>query len=178
MNAKKTLASFLRPNWIIFIILFLIPYVNICALIAFLFSTIPAIRRANKFIKKLEEEGKLQNAAAELTSSAAKHYMKGKVVLTPNYVFCKKRGYVFSYDEIAWAYRHTNTTTFLFIPVNTIDSIYLATRTMKPTQVASMGKDKLGEIKNVLIDIYNHNNNCLLGYTDETKAKYKSLKIR
>lgn len=178
MSAKKNLASFLRPNWIILVILFLVPYVNIFCLFVFLFNTLPAIRRANKLINKLEAEGKLQNAAAELTSSAAKHYMKGKVVLTPNYMFCKRRGYVFSYDEIVWAYRHTHTTSFLFIPVSTVDSVFLATKTMKPTQVASMGKDKLGEIKNVLVDIYNHNNSCLLGYSDETKAKYKALKSR
>ena len=96
-------------------------------------------------------------------------------MLSAHYLFCKGNGYVFSYDELVWGYRHRQTNSILFIPFMVIDSLYLATKTMKPTQVASMGKDKTDEVKNSLLEIYKHNPSCLLGYTDEIRAKYKAL---
>lgn len=178
MNAKKTVASFIRPNWIPVVILLLVPYVNIVCLLVLLFSTLPALSRANKQLKKLEAEGKLQTVAAQLSAGDSKRYMNGKIVLTANYVICRRRGYIFSYDELAWAYKHIEKTTFLFIPINTTESIYLATRSMRPTKVVSMGKDKTGEIKNALLEIYNHNRNCLIGYNNENQAQYKALKLK
>lgn len=47
---------------------------------------------------------------------------------------------------------------------------------MKPREVATMGKDKMDEIKNAIVEIYRHNNSCLIGYTNENVAKYKALK--
>ncbi len=123
----------------------------------------------------METEGKLAQAAAELTAPASKHYMNGKIVLTANFVFCKGTGFVFSYDEIVWAYKHRQTTSFLLIPIKVTESLYLATRTMKPRLVVAMGKDKNDEIKNSIIEIYNHNNQCLIGYTQEVCARYKQL---
>ena len=46
---------------------------------------------------------------------------------------------------------------------------------MKPKQVAIMGKDKLDEIKTAIIEIYNHNRSCLVGYTKENQVAYKQL---
>ncbi len=154
----------------------IIPVVNFFALIFFLTTTLPALLRGNKKIKELESNGLLSKAAAELTSSNSKRYMKEKIVLTDSFVFCKGNGFIFSYDEILWAYKHRQTTSFLFIPISVTESIYLATKNMNPRLVVSMGKDKKDEIKNSLIEIYNHNNSCLIGYTNETCAKYKELK--
>ena len=55
------------------------------------------------------------------------------------------------------------------------DSLYMAAKDMKPRSVATMGKDKMEELKNAILEIYRHNNNCLVGYTNETSAKYKLL---
>lgn len=174
MDAKKTVAKFINPNWILMVVLLLIPIVNFFALIVFLCATLPALLRANKSLKKLD--GKLEQAAAQLTSASSKRYMNGKIVLGNEYVFCKGTGYVFTYDEIAWVYKHRQTTSFLLIPIKVTDSLYLATKTMKPGPVAAMGKDKTDEIKNTIIEIYNHNNGCIVGYTNETCAQYKALR--
>lgn len=176
MNQKKIVSNFINPKWIPVVILFIIPVVNFFALIFFLTTTLPALLRANKKIKELEANGLLDKAAAELSGTNKKSYIKGKIVLTDSFVFSKGNGFVFSYNEILWVYKHRQTMSFLFIPISVTDSIYLATKNMNPRLVAGMGKDKKDEIKNAIIEIYNHNNNCLVGYTNETCAKYKELK--
>lgn len=174
MDSKKKIMSFIRPNLVLPIIL-LIPPLTVFGLIILLFSTIPTYVRASKHISKLESSGELDQAAEELTSANAKRYMNGKVVLTDNYVFCKRNGFVFTYDEILWVYKHRYTKRFLFIPISVTDSLYLASKDMKPHQVAAMGKDKMDDIKNAIVEIYRHNNKCLIGYTNENAAKYKQL---
>lgn len=138
-------------------------------------ASIPALIRAGKSVAKLERNGELDRAAAELTAPGSKKFIKQKLVFTDNYVFCKRTGYVFSYDEILWAYKHRQTTTLLFIPIKVDDSLYIATKSVKPRSIASMGKDKTEEIKNAIIEIYTHNNNCMIGYTNENLQKYKAL---
>ena len=176
MDEKKIISKFINPKWIPVVILMIIPVINLFALIFFLTTTLPALLRGNKKIKELEAQGLLASVAAELAAPSAKKYIKKKIILTDNYVFCKGRGFVFSYDEILWAYKHRQTTSFLFIPISVTDSLYLATKKISPRQMAAKGKDKKEEIKNVILEIYNHNNNCLVGYTNETCAKYKELK--
>jgi len=109
-------------------------------------------------------------------SANHKKCMKGKLILTENFVFCKATGYIFTYDEIIWAYKHRQTNTVFFIPIIVIDSLYLATKGMKPKLVVSMGKDKSDDIKNAILEIYAHNGNCLIGYTNENVEKYKALR--
>lgn len=55
------------------------------------------------------------------------------------------------------------------------DSLYLATKTMKPKLAASMGKDKNEQIKASIIEIYGHDWNCLIGYYGENAPQYKAL---
>lgn len=131
--------------------------------------------KAKKSIAKLESNGELQRAADEITSTNAKHLMNGKVILTDHYIFCKGTGYIFKYDEVMWVYKYRFTKTLFFIPIKVTDSLYLATKTQKPKAVVSMGKDKMDEIKDTILTIYSHNNNCLIGYTNENIAKYKTL---
>jgi len=175
MDNKKIISGFIKPNLTVAIVLLIIPIVNFFGLIIFLCATLPALLRANKSLKKLEAEGQLDKAAAELVSPTGKKYMKGNVLLTDNFVFCKKTGFVFTYDEILWTYKFRQTTTYFFIPVKVTDSLYVATKDMKPRLVVSMGKDKHDEIKNAILEIYSHNNNCLVGYTNEAKAQYKEM---
>ncbi len=174
MDAKKTIKNFISPNIIVPIIL-LIPPFTIFGIIILLCGTLPTLLKVKKSIDKLESNGLLESAAAEIMSADAKHLMKGKVILTEHYMFCKRTGYVFTYDEITWVYKHRLTRRFLLIPIQVTDSLYLATKTSKPIAVATMGKDKLDEIKNTIIEIYKHNNSCLVGYSKETIAKYNAL---
>lgn len=175
MNSKKQIMSFIKPNLVPVIIWLVLPPLTIVGLLILLCVTIPTYVRAKKNINKLESRGELEKAAAELTSTNAKRWVMGRIILTDNYVFCKGSGYIFTYDEIAWVYKHRFVRSFLFIPIKTTDSLYLATKSMKPKAVASMGKDKMEEIKNAIVEIYNHNNRCLIGYTKENIAAYKQL---
>ena len=175
MNAKKTVAKFLAPNWIPMIVAMLIPIVNVYALLILLFNFLPRQLRANKSVKNLEANGKLEEAAAELLSGDSRRFMNGKVVLSAHYVFCKGNGYAFTYDELVWGYKHLQTYSVLFIPVCVISSLFIATKTMKPTKVVSMGRDKTDEIKNTLLEMFKHNNNCMIGYTDDNRNRYKAL---
>ena len=145
-------------------------------LIILLCFTIPTMRRAKKSVEKLEAAGMLESAAAEMTSPNAKRYMKGKLILTENFVFCKRSGMVLTYDEILWAYMHRYTKRFLFIPIKTTDSLMIAAKGIKPRAAAVMGKDKMGEIKNALTEIYRHNNRCMIGYSSENAAAYKQMR--
>ncbi len=176
MDSKKIISKFIKPNLVAVIIFLIFPLTTIFALIALLFGTLPTINRANKYIKALEEKGELDKAAAEFISQNAKKLIKEKVVLTENYMFCKNRGIVLPYSEVLWAYKHRQTTSFLFIPINVTDSLFIATKKIKPMQVAHMGKDKKEQIKDAILEIYNHNNSCLVGYTNENVAQYKVLR--
>ena len=175
MENKNQILKFIRPNLVPVIILLLIPFIGtFFGLIILLAKTIPSWSRANKSIAALENKGELDQAAAEF-SFPAKILMKGNLVLTEHYVFCKKTGIVLSYDQIQWAYKYRHTTSFLLIPIVVQDYLYLATKDMKPRGVAVMGKDKNEEIKAAIIEIYNHNRNCLIGYSKENTAQYKVL---
>ena len=46
---------------------------------------------------------------------------------------------------------------------------------MSPRAVVSMGKDKTDAIKNAILEIYSHNDKCLIGYTKENIATYKAM---
>lgn len=176
MNSKKTIKGFINPNLTVIIILTVFPLTTIIGLLALLFGTLPTMSRSKKCLEALESKGELDRAATELTSANAKRYVNGKLVLTDNYIFCKGTGIVLSYSDVLWTYKHRLTRSLLFIPIAVNDSIYLATKTMKPREVATMGKDKMDEIKNAIVEIYRHNNSCLIGYTNENVAKYKALK--
>lgn len=175
MDAKKTIMRFIKPNLVPVIVLLLLFPLTFIGLIVLLGVTIPTIIRAKKNIAKLEENGELDKAATEIMSTNAKRLVNGKVIFTENYIFCKGTGYIFTYDEVLWTYKHRYTERFLFIPIKVTDSLYLATKTLKPKSVASMGKDKMDEIKNAILEIYNHNSKCLVGYTTENASNYKTL---
>lgn len=174
MDAKKTISKFIRPNLVLPII-FLVPPLTFLGLIMVLCGTLPTYSKVKKSLAKLEASGALEKAAEEMTSSNAKHLIKGKVIMTDNYVFCKGTGFVFTYDEIQWAYRQRFTRRLLLIPIKVNDSLYLATKTMKPREAAIMGKDKKEEIKAAILEIYNHNSKCLVGYSNENIAAYKAM---
>ena len=173
MDAKSTVKKFISPNFVLALVL-LIPPLTIFGLFALLALIAPAVR-AKKTVARLEAGGELIKVANEMMSASAKHMIKGNVILTDNYVICKNTGYIFRYDEIRWVYRHRFTQSVLFIPIKVTDSLYLATQSMSARGVASMGKDKNEEIKAAILEIYSHNNNCLVGYTDENKARYRAL---
>ena len=177
MDAKKKIRKFINPSIVPIIIFFLIIGFGTLVSLVLLFSVyIPCMSRAKKSVEKLEASGKLERAAAELTSPSAKYYVKGNVILTDNFIFCKKTGLVLTYEEVQWVYKHRLTQRVLFIPIKVTESLYLAAEGFKPRQVATMGKDKMEEIKNAIIEIYRHNPKCLVGYSDQNVAAYKQMR--
>jgi len=176
MDAKKTILRYIRPNIVPYIIMLCIPpFFTIIGLLCLLCIYLPTSNRAKKKLERLEARGELNRAAEELMSVNAKRLVKGKAIFTDHYVFCKGNGYIFTYGEIAWVYKHRYTQRAFFIPIRVTGSLYLATRTLKPRAVASMGKDKMNEIKNAILEIYSHNKNCMIGYTKENAANYKMI---
>ena len=144
MDSKKKIRKFINPSFAPAIIwMFVIGFGTIIGLILLLGVALPTMKRAKKNVAKLEAAGLLDKAAAEMTGPGAKYYIKGKLILTENFIFCKRTGLVLTYDEVLWAYKHRFTQRVLFIPVKVTDSLFLATKTMKPCSVASMGKDKM-----------------------------------
>lgn len=175
MDAKKTIMGFIKPKLVLVITLLILFPLTFFGLIMLLCVTIPTFIRAKKNIAKLEANGELEKAAAEIMSASAKRLVNGKVIFTENYIFCKGAGFIFTYDEVLWAYKHRFTRSILFIPIIVTDSLYLATKEQKPKAIASMGKDKMDEIKNAILEIYKHNSKCLIGYTEQNAASYKVL---
>lgn len=176
MDAKKAIVKFVKPNMVPVIILICIPPIlTIIGLLLLLCVTLPANKRVNKRIEELEANGELERAYAEFTSPNAKHLIKGKLILTEHYIFGKNSGLILTYDEVKWAYKHRYTRSVLFIPIVVTDSLYLATKTFKPGPIAGKGRDKKDDIKTAIIEIYNHNRNCLIGYTKENAAAYKAM---
>ena len=165
MDSKKKIMSFIKPNATLAIVM-MIPPLTLFGIIILLTTTIPANIQAKKSLEKLENSGKLDKAAAELFSPNAKRFVNGRIILTDNFVFCKFIGHIFEYNEILWAYKGSKRGS---------DMLYLATKDIAPVQVASIDFDRMNEVKNSLIEIYNHNKSCLIGYTDENAVKYKTL---
>lgn len=165
MDSKNKIMGFIKPNSTLAIVM-MIPPLTLFGIIILLTTTLPAKMRAKKSIEKLESNGKLDMAAAELSSPNVKRFVNDKIILTDNFIFCKFVGYVFDYSEILWAYMGRKKGT---------DMLFVATKDIAPIQVAAMDFDRMNEVKNALIEIHNHNNKCLIGYTNENVAKYNAL---
>ena len=177
MDSKKKIRQFINPSFVGPILwMLVIGFGTIIGLILLFGVALPTMKRAKKSVEKLEAAGKLDLAAAEMTAPSAKLYMKGKLILTDHFIFCKKTGLVLTYDEVLWAYKYRFTQRVFFIPVKVTESLFLGTKEIKPCAVASMGKDKMDEIKNAIIAIYNHNPKCLIGYSNEKAAAYKQMR--
>ena len=176
MDAKKTIMKFIKPNLIPVIIMLVIPPITIIGLIVLLVATLPAQSRAKKCIAKLEADGELEKAAAELMSDNKKTFIKGKLVLTENYIFSKEMGFAIKYSDILWTYWFKHTQSVLLIPIVVTNYIYFATKEKNPRPLVSMGRDKTGEIQNAIVAIHAHNNKCLVGYSKENAKLYKELK--
>lgn len=168
MDSKKKIMGFIKPNSTLAIVM-MIPPLTLFGIIILLTTTLPAKMRAKKSIEKLENSGKLDKAAAELSSQNTKRLINGRIVLTDNFVFCKFIGCVFEYSEILWAYKGSKRGS---------DMLFVATKDMTPMQVASIDFDRMNEVKNSLIEIYNHNNHCMIGYTKENEAKYRKITVQ
>ena len=91
MDSAKKIRKFINPSFVPIIIwLLIIGFGTIIGLILLFGVALPAMKRAKKCVEKLEAAGKLDQAAAEMTSPNAKYYMKGNLILTPNFIFCKR----------------------------------------------------------------------------------------
>ena len=174
--AKKAIKKFIFHNVTLYvlIIIFLIPPLTFIGLIL-IFVLIINLRTTQKSIAKLEDSGTLEKAAAEMMSANARYLIKGNVIFTENYIFCKRTGLVLRYDEILWAYKHRHTS-YTIVADQVLDSLALAVEGMKKTiDAVTISKDKDHEIEIAILEIYRHNKHCLIGYTDENIRKYKEM---
>ena len=88
MDSKNKIMGFIKPNSTLAIVM-MIPPLTLFGIIILLTTTLPAKMRAKKSIEKLESSGKLDMAAAELSSPNVKRFVNGKIILTDNFIFCK-----------------------------------------------------------------------------------------
>lgn len=177
MENKKLVLDFIKPkNLVVTIIFTVFPLTWIFGLIYLLFTYLPCRIRAGKCVAALEAKGELDKAASELANANKETFMKGNVVLTDNYLFCKKTGVVIPCKDILWTYKFRQTTSLLFIPLVVRDSLYVATKTMKPFAAFTMGKDKTEQVVGAIMGIYKRNNSCLVGFTNENSKSYKALR--
>ena len=146
MDSKKRIMSFIKPSATLAIVM-MIPPLTLFGIIILLTTTLPASMHAKKSID-------------------AKKLVNGRIVLTDNYIFCKFIGYVIKYSDIIWAYKGRK---------KGCDTLFIATKDISPVGVASKDFDRMDEVKNALIEIYKHNNQCMIGYTNENISKYEKL---
>lgn len=175
MNSKKVIMNFIQTKSLLpFLILSVIPFCLPLGLVFLLCWTLPFSLRARKTVKALEASGQLEQAARELLSPDAKKYINGKLILSEHFIFCKGTGFIFSYQDILWAYHYRIKQRVFFIPIMVRESLFLATRTMKPRGVCVMGKDRLDDIDHAILEIYAHNPRCLVGFTPEIQKTYRA----
>ena len=74
MDSKKKIMSFIKPNATLAIVM-MIPPLTLFGIIILLTTTIPANIQAKKSLEKLENSGKLDMAAADLSSPNAKRFL-------------------------------------------------------------------------------------------------------
>ena len=143
-----------------------------------LLTSVPAMTRAKKYVKALEEKGLLEKAAAELDGPTAKVIGKNKGVITENFLFGNKTGIVLPHSDILWTYKHKQTTTVLFvIPIMTVESLMVCTAKKQGMMVINLGgKDKKEELKDAILTIYRSNPRTLVGYSQENQQAYKQLR--
>lgn len=138
---------------------------------------LPALIRMNANLKRLEELGLLEKAAEELDSASAVVVGKNKGVLTENFLFGTNNGVVLAYTDIVWTYKHKQTSTVLFIPIHTDESLMICTAKKQAIQVINLGgKDKKEELKNAILTIYQKNPKVLVGYSQENQKAYKAIR--
>ena len=151
----------------------------LAALFAFLFGLmlagmgVNANRIAKKSIRRLEERGELDAAAAELEDPSNETFLKGALRLGEHYVFSKNTGAAFRYEDILWCY--TRVTRSGLIKMST--SVIANTATTKNIALAAIVRGKEAEevIEAVMATLAEKNPNVLLGFTNENRKAYKAI---
>lgn len=192
MDAKKLLKNYLTPKpWFLIVtvavfvvgfafifidqaVAFTLMMLDLLPLIVALAGHLPGILRGNKSIKQLEQSNMLDQVAGELFGQGATPLCDNRAVITPNYLFIKKRGVVCPVKDILWVYKHRQTTRCFFIPIVVVDSLYV--RTARKIHDISLGKkDKKGLLTPAIMEIYKRNPRVLVGYSAENKKACDQL---
>lgn len=103
----------------------------------------------------------------------SKAILDGKVNYGEHYIFARRAGRFFNYNDIGWLYRHTMS--YVIIPIYADAMIG-----DNSGKIVSFCKLKLGneaggnEIKTLAVILRSKNPNVLLGYDSSTQKEYKS----
>lgn len=136
---------------------------------------LPAVRRAKKSVERLQNSGKLGQAAAEF-AVGGNVIGKDKAVFTENFLFGHQNGAAVAYEDILWVYKRSFTQRVMGIPVKTVDSLIISTAGQKEICAVNLGRrDKKNELDAVAARIQERNPKVLAGYTPENKKAYKEI---
>lgn len=142
--------------------------------ISFIYFIIYIVK--NRKIKKLKKDNILwQEIQNELESAETIDYSKFSTYLTPNYIIDGSNGFqLISYQDIAWVYLHENR----YNGVTNDRYLIVIKKNKKKVNIARLSgihpksKDTFMEI---MKEIYEKNQDILVGYTKENKQRVKDL---
>lgn len=127
-------------------------------------------KNMKKCLKRLEELGELDAAAAEI-SGAVVTVGKDKCRISDNYIYTKKGGVVLSLKDILWSYRHVTKTN----GINSNTQLLALTCTGKSYGLISVAggdsKDLTTEIMTVMAE---RNPTILMGFSDALRVEYRA----
>lgn len=149
------------------------------AVITLFFWIIPLVyvlmptARLNKCLKRLEENGELEQAAKALESSDALVIGKNVGRISGGYLFGKHTGMVVRIQDLMWCYKFVQRV--YFFTVNT--SLLVCTMDHVKTPAVIFGKnDRNQELEKAMLHMQQINPNILLGFNRENAKAYKAAK--
>lgn len=130
----------------------------------------------NHKIRKVEKDDILwQEIQNELGSSETTEYAKFSTYLTPNYIIDGSKGFqLLSYQDIVWVYLHENK----YNGVTNNRNLVVITRDKKKHCIADLSgfRPKIKDTYlDLMRDIYEKNQDVLVGYTKENRKQAKDL---
>lgn len=130
----------------------------------------------NHKIRKVKKNDMLwQDVQSELGSSETIEYAKFSTYLTPNYIMDGSKGLqLISYQDIIWIYLHENK----YNGVTNNRNLVVITRNKKKHYIADLSglRPKIKDTYlDLMRDIYEKNQDILVGYTKENRKQAKDL---
>lgn len=148
----------------------------VCGLlgVAFLLATGRSRRIAKKCLKVLEENQRLELAAAQLENPLNHTVVgKNKGILTQDFLFGKGTGMAVAYSDIIWAYQHNRKRNF--VPVNS----YLMVGTLATAVEVAIDlnrNDRQGAIVQALEVIARQNPEAMIGYSRDNGKVFSAIR--
>lgn len=155
-------------------------FTGICAillLIPVVYILMP-VTRLNKCLRRLEETGELEKAAAALSAPDACIIGKNVGRVSGGYLYGKGTGMVVRVADVIWLYKFVQRT--YFIPTNASLMVTTADHNKIPAVIFGRN-DKNQELEQAMLQMHKQNPNILLGFTRENQkaanAARKAVKL-